>query len=350
MVYLIFFLFFITNGTGFILPHRHPLSPLSKNRFASHDILVCPESLEPLKYVTRYYGFLTDKTLRTEIGDKIYPVTGTYIDLTPIENEKPLFELNIRKLVGQNFFQNPIISGIYERGYRQNFERAGFPGPEKEFAEIDEFFTAANASTVFDLSCGPGFMARKLTASGHYQDIIAGDLSPNMLAETRQRFVDAGLSLPTLLRVDAAALPLATGSLGAVHAGAAMHCWPKISQSLREVYRVLKPGGVFYASTFFTLVPMSKYQQENSGFYYFSSEGEITDFLVDAGFGGSTGSVVVRKEGAGCAIIKAVKGDIPEACKKFFPSAQIAKDNSTDITPEKLKEETDVTISIQPEV
>jgi ubiquinone/menaquinone biosynthesis C-methylase UbiE len=30
-----------------------------------------------------------------------------------------------------------------------------------------------------------------------------------------------------------------------------MHCWPSLNQSLSEIFRVLKPHGVFYASTFF---------------------------------------------------------------------------------------------------
>jgi SAM-dependent methyltransferase len=35
-----------------------------------------------------------------------------------------------------------------------------------------------------------------------------------------------------------------------VHAGAAMHCWPSPSAAVAEISRVLKPGGVFVASTF----------------------------------------------------------------------------------------------------
>lgn len=38
--------------------------------------------------------------------------------------------------------------------------------------------------------------------------------------------------------------------LDAVHAGAAMHCWPSPSAAVAEIARVLRPGGVFTASTF----------------------------------------------------------------------------------------------------
>lgn len=39
-------------------------------------------------------------------------------------------------------------------------------------------------------------------------------------------------------------------AVAAVHAGAAIHCWPNPSAALAEVSRVLRPGGVFVASTF----------------------------------------------------------------------------------------------------
>lgn len=38
-----------------------------------------------------------------------------------------------------------------------------------------------------------------------------------------------------------------------MHAGAAIHCWPAPTVAVAEISRVLKPGGVFVASTF--LVP-----------------------------------------------------------------------------------------------
>lgn len=47
-------------------------------------------------------------------------------------------------------------------------------------------------------------------------------------------------------------LPLKTASLDGVHAGAALHCWSKLDESLSEVHRVLKPGKGFFATTFLT--------------------------------------------------------------------------------------------------
>jgi hypothetical protein len=54
------------------------------------------------------------------------------------------------------------------------------------------------------------------------------------------------------VRADVGRLPFATGSVDAIHAGAAIHCWPNPQAAMAEISRVLKPGGIFVASTFLT--------------------------------------------------------------------------------------------------
>merc|ERR1711879_433620 len=49
---------------------------------------------------------------------------------------------------------------------------------------------------------------------------------------------------------DIGRLPFKSSSVSAIHAGAAIHCWPDPQLALAEISRVLKPGGVFVASTF----------------------------------------------------------------------------------------------------
>ena len=70
-----------------------------------------------------------------------------------------------------------------------------------------------------------------------------------------------------------------------------------------------------------------------TGFRLFESPEELAGLLRAAGFDGATGDVVVRKEGQGCAIIKAVKGPLnPEKSSNlfaFFPS--IAKSTASDV-------------------
>lgn len=278
------------------------------------DIFVDPETLSPLSKIYRLFGFKVDQYYQSNDYDNKYPILSNYIDFTiPTEVSKPLWSFSVRELVGQNFFQNIFISSIYERGYRQNFETAGFPGIEEEFQEVKSFFLSANSKVVLDISCGSGFMTRKLFQSNNFERVIGADLSPTMLAETKRRLLEEGKNsniLPELVRCDSARLPFKTNSLDAVHAGAALHCWPRLSQALGEVYRCLKPGGVFYASTFFVNAFTSgDFQRQNSGFYLFKDEQELIDLCNKAGFNSSieVDAVNVRREGRACAIVKCKK-------------------------------------------
>ncbi len=55
-------------------------------------------------------------------------------------------------------FKNPLISTIYERGWRQGFAWAGFPGLDEEAAKALEVVQRASPSpkVLVDMSCGSG--------------------------------------------------------------------------------------------------------------------------------------------------------------------------------------------------
>ena len=157
-----------------------------------------------------------------------------------------------------------------------------------------------------DLSCGSGFMSRKFVSSDKFQRVISADLSPTMLRETKFRFKQEALPLPTLVRCDSASLPFKSNSIDAIHAGAAMHCWPRLELAISEIYRVLKPGGVFYTSTFITNVENLPESIKNStkkrnGYNVFESCEDLYGYFQDWSY------CIVRKEGNACAIIKAGK-------------------------------------------
>lgn len=81
---------------------------------------------------------------------------------------------------------------------------------------------------------------------------LAPPLSPNQQKQNQKQTKNSPPP-PTpvvAVRADIARLPFATGSVRAIHAGAALHCWPQPSAAMAEISRVLAPGGVFVASTF----------------------------------------------------------------------------------------------------
>ncbi|KAK1257455.1 hypothetical protein QJS04_geneDACA024349 [Acorus gramineus] len=82
------------------------------------------------------------------------------------------------------------------------------------------------------------------------------------------------------------------GSIDAVHAGAALHCWPSPSAAVAEISRVLRPGGVFVATTaifdgIFSWIPLVRTLRQTlasvSGNKFYLSEAELKDLCKACG-------------------------------------------------------------------
>ena len=113
----------------------------------NNDIYCDPETLSSLSKVTKVFGFRVDKYYNSIDFNTRYPILSNYIDFTiPEEVQKPINQVTVRELIGQNFFQNIFISSIYERGYRQNFEQAGFPGNLKNSNHTSSFSSSSSPS------------------------------------------------------------------------------------------------------------------------------------------------------------------------------------------------------------
>jgi len=117
-----------------------------------------------------------------------------------------------------------------------------------------------------------------------------------------------------LVRLDVGNIPMADGSIDALHAGAAMHCWPDINGGLSEIHRVLKPGGRYFATTFlsdyFSVLQRSDQGSDVSNlqsqtFQYFESADELEEMMIAAGF--DSEKVTVEVLGQACVVIRCEK-------------------------------------------
>lgn len=187
------------------------------------------------------------------------------------------------------------MSFLYERGWRQNFGLGGYPGPDEEFEMAKQYFKPVLGGNVVDASCGSGVFSRLFTKSGLFSLVIALDYSEAMLRQCYE-FVKEDQGFPkeklVLVRADISRLPFVSRSIDAVHAGAALHCWPSPSTAVAEISRVLSPGGVFVATTtiadgLFTLFPFRRNFRESfqqlSGSRVFLSESELEDLCTSCG-------------------------------------------------------------------
>ncbi|OMO80368.1 Methyltransferase type 11 [Corchorus olitorius] len=148
-----------------------------------------------------------------------------------------------------------------------------------------EYFKPAEGGILVDVSCGSGLFSRKFAKSGTYSGVIALDFSENMLRQCND-FIKQDASL--LARADVSRLPFSSGSIDAVHAGAALHCWPSPSNAFAEISRVLRSGGVFVGSTFLRYTSSTPWivrplrERALQGYNYLTEE-EIEDVCTSSG-------------------------------------------------------------------
>jgi ubiquinone/menaquinone biosynthesis C-methylase UbiE len=92
---------------------------------------------------------------------------------------------------------------------------------------------------LLDLGCGTGALLLELVRKGASHRLSGLDLSPAMLAR-------AQATLPKTVHLaagDVGALPWQANSLDVVVSSSSFHYWAYPEQALREVRRVLRPGG-----------------------------------------------------------------------------------------------------------
>ncbi len=103
---------------------------------------------------------------------------------------------------------------------------------------------------VADVGTGTGILAAELARLGCR--VVAVDASPRMLAAARERLADRGIAGVELLEADAGSLPLATGSLDGAIAHMVLHYLPRPERAVREMARVVRPGGRIVLVDFLT--------------------------------------------------------------------------------------------------
>lgn len=106
-------------------------------------------------------------------------------------------------------------------------------------------------STILELGCGDGTMwQRNADRIPESWDVTLTDLSEGMLNDAKERLADS--VPPDRLRfasADARSIPYPDASFDAVLANHMLYHVSERHQSLKEIRRVLKPGGILFAST-----------------------------------------------------------------------------------------------------
>ncbi len=94
---------------------------------------------------------------------------------------------------------------------------------------------------VLDVGCGTGRLVERLVDAGGPDRVVGCDFSAGMLREAAARL--QGSAGATLVQGDATRLPFRDGVFDAAVSTEAFHWFPDQAAALRELRRVLRPGG-----------------------------------------------------------------------------------------------------------
>lgn len=111
-------------------------------------------------------------------------------------------------------------------------------------AIAEEILAEARSGELLELGSGPGHLAQELAQRARDLQITAMDISGDMVQMTEARIHEAGLgSQVKVVHGDAMDIPFPSESFDYVVSMGALHGWMAPEIVLREIHRVLKPGG-----------------------------------------------------------------------------------------------------------
>jgi ubiquinone/menaquinone biosynthesis C-methylase UbiE len=148
--------------------------------------------------------------------------------------------------------------------------------------------TVPERAVILDVGCGGGSTVRKLAALAPEGTVIGLDYSAASVAvsrDTNAKEIEAGRV--RIERGSVAALPFPDGMFDVVTAAETHYYWPDLGANVREILRVLKPGGMFVliAETYrggpFRLLYGMVMPLLRAAFL---SDAEHRDLLTEAGF------------------------------------------------------------------
>lgn len=169
-------------------------------------------------------------------------------------------------------------------------------GPE--FARLRDMVAGHERARVLDLGCGAGHVSFRVADLA--AEVVAYDLSADMLAVVAATAVERGLPAIVTQQGVAERLPFEDASFDFVFSRYSAHHWTDVAVALREVRRVLKPGGQFAVvdvaspgrPLLDTYLQTVEVLRDNSHVRDYSS-GEWMQFCAEAGLG-VTGHVMQR--------------------------------------------------------
>lgn len=134
-------------------------------------------------------------------------------------------------------------SGSYDDKWSISFDQRCIDYARDRFSHVAGT-TGWPYGRALELGCGTGFFLLNLKQAGVLTDGCVTDLSPGMVEVAKRNAEHLGFSIEGRV-ADAESLPYPDDSFDLVVGHAVLHHIPDVGLALREVLRVLRPGGRF---------------------------------------------------------------------------------------------------------
>jgi ubiquinone/menaquinone biosynthesis C-methylase UbiE len=149
----------------------------------------------------------------------------------------------------QRLMQSPIIVSIYENLWRRiGYFLASSRSFSREIDAILKLSKNRGAKLLLDLATGTGVFARPL-AQQEDRLVVGVDMSWPMLTHAYRQASKERIQNIAFLRATAFNLPFQNASIPYINCCGALHLFDRPDDALKEISRVLIPGGLFSVQT-----------------------------------------------------------------------------------------------------
>lgn len=165
---------------------------------------------------------------------------------------------------------------------RENLHRLYSAAPVPWFDWIMSQIAFSHVNRLLEIGCGSGRLWKSCRVSLRNRDIFLSDRSEGMVEEARQLLNSRDFSF---MVIDAMNIPFKDGYFDALIANHVLFYLPDIAAGLKEAARVLKPGGVLYATAYGKnhMREVTELVQEFDPEIYLSSERLYEKFGIENG-------------------------------------------------------------------